>query len=356
MSPRLDGGAAIDVAEVEGRLAELWRKAAGERRGLARTCMLNLIVVCPDGADGMRIGELLRCIARTAPSRAIVIAPGERRSARAASAGLRARVFTHCDGVEKDTRICSEQILLEVPRDGAALVPPTVLQLLVQELPVATWWRRHVLSGDPLLVPLSGLSQRLIVDSAGFPDPAAALRELCEATPAGSPGAWHAADLTWIRQEPWREAIASLFDPDAPRPSMEHIREVRIEAGGPATRDALTAAGAYLAAWLASRLGWRAGDVQVRFEHDEARAPGELGRVELVCAGTEGEDRLTVERERQGARLVLSARGSPGLGLPRRLRLPERDEGALLCGMLQRPSSDALYEAALRLAAGMAAG
>lgn len=363
---RLDCRTTIDVAEVEAKLAELWRQAASRDRSVVRTCMLNLIVVCADAADGRRVGKLLSCISRTAPSRALVIAPREPRGAQPGAASLQARVSAHWDGESAGGRICSEQITLEVHGDGSHLVPPTVLQLLVQELPVTTWWRRGVLRGDPLLAALSGLSQRLIIDSSSFRNPAVALHELCDVSGAGHSGAWHAADLTWARQDPWREAIATLFDLEQLRPRLGLLSEVAIQGGGPALTTKLTAAGAYLASWLVSRLGWQPGDrpdswrradsgaVRIQFQHDEARAAGELGRVDLVCAGRDGRQQLTAERDKDGALLRLSVQGAPLPGLPRLLRLPERDEGALLCGMLQRPAQDPIYEAALACAARMA--
>ncbi len=346
-----------DPGLVESQLAELWRLASTDDQAVIRACKMNLVVVCGDGDDDVHDAtRLVARISETEPGRALVIAPKE-----SAEGGLDVFVSAHCHRGSSGAQVCSEQVTLEVSNEGARLVPETVLQLLVEEMPVVVWWRRPILKGQSVLARLRDLSDRLIFNSATFRDPYSGLREVWKVSSAGWDG--HASDLTWAKLEPWREALASLFDLPGNLPSLGRIRRVAVCAGGTAAGE-LTAAGAYLAGWLASRLGWSGADsewhlpdggpVTLTFRRSLDLAPGEIESVLIETEHSGSSVTFRAQRAGDCGEFVrLSIEGAESGPQLNRIKLPSRDEAALFCGLLQRAERDSIYETSLEAAAKM---
>jgi glucose-6-phosphate dehydrogenase assembly protein OpcA len=212
------------------------------------------------------------------------------------------------------------------------------------------------------------MSDRFLVDTSRGADPAAALSDLLALSRIGS---WRgsAGDLAWTRLEPWREAVASFFDSPLTRRHLEGISRVAVKGGGPAARDGGTVAGAYLAGWLASRLGWtrdpspwtwKRGDgteVRVEAARDRSAPPGGIVAIRIDAPDVEPPARFSAERIAAGSAIVRLAVEIEGTcPLPASLRIGEPDEAALLCRELERTSADPLLSPALREAAGAVAG
>lgn len=349
----------MDVNEVEGQLAELWRETSSEDEAVVRACSLNLVVACDDERDVERATRLVAGVSETAPGRALVIA---RKGAAAEADELDVFVSAHCHRGAGGVQVCSEQVTLEVRGEGRELVPGTILRLLVEDMPVYTWWRRPSLDRDGLLRPLRDLSDRLIVNSAGFDAPVeqlGALRKVASET------SWtgHPADLTWARLEPWREALASFFDGPVMRSRLEQVTRVTVTASGPSSKDGRTAAGAYLAGWLSSRLGWSrrggangwsradGGPLTLEFRQDHGLPAGEVAEARLETANGDSTTAFVARREGSSELVRLTVESKDACPLPHRIKLPSRDEAALLCGVLQQAERDEIFEAALSDAA-----
>ncbi len=347
------------VAKVERELAELWRCESSADEAVLRACAYNLVVVCSPGSpEAAEVSRIVARVSETAPGRTLVVVP-------AASGGLRTYVSAHCHRGPGGKQICSEQVTLETGAEDLALLPGSILQLLAEEMPVYTWWWRPMLEGDELLAPLQQLSDCLIVDSACFDRPRERLAELHRVvTRRGFKG--HVTDLVWARLDPWRDAVAAFFDLPQMRGYLDGIEHVRVIGGGPGERG-FTAAGAYLAGWLASRLGWQATEradrwrtpsgpeVRVELEQEPDLPAGEIASVRIEAALADQPVAFAVRRTGPQSELVAatieSCDSSP---MARRIKLPERDTAALLCDALQEPVRDRLYAAALDAAARMA--
>jgi hypothetical protein len=343
-------------ADVEKQLAEFWRTASTDEQAVMRACSMNLVVVCGDAeGEPARTTELIARIAETAPGRALVVSPARA----SASEGLEVYVSAHCHRGPGGDQVCSEQVTIETGKSGRDLVPGTVLQLLVEDMPVYTWWRRRELNGGSWLDPLLDLSDYWVLDSATA---SAAGRQLNRLDALASRPSWRGRviDAAWARLEPWREAVASFFDHAAERPVLQCITGLRVEAGG-------QAASAYLAGWLVSRLGFRAGDgarawlrgdgrpVEPAFVHHDGRCAGGISSVR-IDAERDGQTLVFDVRLPEGRDdcLLLSAEAGGCRLHEGRIRLPTLDEAALVCGLLQRPGPDPVYRAALKDAARIA--
>jgi glucose-6-phosphate dehydrogenase assembly protein OpcA len=293
-----------DLAGVERALAEL---RGGDSLGSVRATTLNLVITCNSDEDAEATERVLEGIGGSRPLRAIVISPSGGKP--------KARVASTC-WTGGGQQVCTERIVIHGAR---AALPSAVLSLLVADLPVFLWWQGKIPDpGDQVLEELVEAATRVIVDSdqAGID----AVRYV-ERLAAGL------ADLAWVRTNPWREAIAALFDAPRQRQALDHL--VGVEVTGPPNQAAL------LAGWLRSRL-----DRQIGLDVSRAKR---INRVELMC----GDEPFVVER---------SARNehgeARGLALaPRAVGLPAPGLVALLSGELDRLGAERPFEQALAAAA-----
>jgi glucose-6-phosphate dehydrogenase assembly protein OpcA len=354
---------APDIARVEAQLAKMWRGASDADHPVTRASTLNLIVVCSDEPGELQaVTDLVARVAETEPGRTQVVCfPAAGAGAGVADEGVEAFVSSHCHLGPGGKQICSEQITLESRGSGHDLLPATLLQLLEGGLPIYTFWRRDLREHEALARALLEISDRFIVNSGERRDPARALAGLAEIVDDADRA--QAADLTWERLECWREALASFFDGPLLRPGLERISELLLVGGGPAAPGKPTAAAAYLAGWLASRLGWsrdasgtwRRGDgaeVAISFAAATELPAGDLGAAEIRTELPGTTARLVAQRTDPAADIVrLSVECAGSCPLPWKIQLPARDDAALLCGLLQRSRSDPLFQAALEGAA-----
>jgi len=235
------------------------------------------------------------------------------------------------------------------------VLPGAVLHLLCEDLPVYTWWRRPLDSDDPLLRPLAWLSNRFIVDTAGHADPASALGVL---TALASDRSWkgNTGDLAWARLGAWREVLASFFDSSLTLGHASRVTALTVASGG-------SAAGAYLAGWIASRLAWSSGPrrgwirpdgvpVELRLDRDEEVPGGEISSARIETEDAAVPATFLAERlspYRPLVRLTVEIEGT--CPLPRIQKLDPMDEASLLCDELERDARDVVFEAALACAA-----
>lgn len=187
------------------------------------------------------MGEVLAALREEHPSRAVVIRlqEGQERL-------LGARVFAQCWMPFGHRRqICCEQI--EISASDASLpdLPAVVLPLRVPDLPVIVWCRSARAFQLPAFLPLAGIGNRVLVDTARHPSPQDALAEIRAAVKAGVA----VADLSWTRLTRWRELVSQIFESPA-RLSRLAGSEAVVEYGG----DVEPVTARYFASWLAEGL------------------------------------------------------------------------------------------------------
>jgi glucose-6-phosphate dehydrogenase assembly protein OpcA len=351
-----------DVAGVERQLAEFWRQAGSEEHAVVRVCSLNLVVACTDEQDAREATRIVAALSENHPGRVLVVTSAEEEDGPA----MQAYVSAHCRRRAGGGLVCSEQILVQVRPGAEERIPPTLVQLLVEDLPVWTWWRRAPIRRDPLFAGLAAISDRFILDGAAMPDPVRVLVRLAEL--AGDPG-WKGSvgDLAWVRLEPWRERIASMFDAELLRRYLGQMTSVQVSAGGPAASDGLTVAGAYLAGWLASRLDWelepggrraRRSDgrpVCLELRSDRDLPLGQVGDVRIEAYDADPPVAFRAGRPEPGSDLVRVEVEVSGSVLPPSSQpMPRYSECELLCGELERDARDPVFEKALTAASRIA--
>lgn len=294
-----------DLSKVEHALAA----SREDGHGTVRATTLNLVVYAPTPEDVAFTQRALERIGGSRPLRAIVAGAGGDQ--------LRASVSTSCWLGAGMQQVCSEQIFLTA---RASALPSAVLSLLVTDLPTFVWWQGPIPDDLSLLSELARHATSTIVDSnISSLEGVAAVGRLDPAV----------TDLAWLRLEPWREAIASLFDPPAAAEALARLHAVDVQ--GPINEARL------LAGWLGSRL-----------DRDVTLAHHERVHVERVCVQCAQDDFVIERRERVqvGRAYGLGATEHPVV-------LPMLDAQTLLGRALDLRTGDAVFEAALEAALGV---
>ena len=343
----------MDVTLVERELASLWRKEASTDEAVIRASTVNLAVACTDPEDALDAGEVGKKLSELHPGRVILLTPGY-------GSTVDARVATHCHALGDRRQISCELITIEVPPGHHEMVPTTLLQLLLGDVPLYVWWRRTLAQDDPLLGPLSRMADRFVFNSSNSHDPRKALARVAEQVSFGdADGLSRGRDLMWVRLDGWREMVASYFDEPQALERLARVARLEIVSGGPAAPSGATVAAAYLGGWLASRLGWTptgtpdhwrrpdGGEVVFDFEVDPLLKDGRIGRIRLT---DDSPERASFVAERLGPEIRMVKLWAEATGYesaPRIERLNRPDDHLLLAGEIERVNDDEVFAASL---------
>jgi glucose-6-phosphate dehydrogenase assembly protein OpcA len=228
-------------SDIEEALRHLLQEQHARDGAHAPARVLNLVVVVDREWRG-EIMNRLEQVGRYHASRTIVCAVDPRRTTIDASVMM----TVEGDARPGELMLTRERVMLEVGEKHLPGLDTIVDPLVVTDLPTVVWAPHgHPDAVDALLQ----LAQVVLIDSINEPDKAAALRRAKEL----SEGAY-VVDLAWLRTTPWRERVASTFDPPRWRDELFHIESVSVR-----HRPDSTVAGVLFLGWLASRLGWGAG-------------------------------------------------------------------------------------------------
>jgi len=215
------------VTEIEHALIELRLQRGFEGKRNLRTTMLTHLAWVPREWQ-QAATETLAGLAERHPSRTVLLFPEPD-----ADDGMAARVLLECYEVPGSPRhLCNEVVELRL-RGGRALAPASIaLPLVLPDLPIFLRWRGRPDFGSPAFDQLVEMVDRIVVDSAEWPDVPGAYVELERRFEDVA-----VSDIAWRRSLPWRASLARAW-PDLPD---------RLD--GPAAETAL------VAGWLRSRVG-----------------------------------------------------------------------------------------------------
>jgi glucose-6-phosphate dehydrogenase assembly protein OpcA len=369
------------VQAVAGHLASLWDTprdgsdgATITEKGLphARASVLNLIAIVVDAEAADRVVHTLMSLGVRHPSRAVVLVPAHDTP----DGPMDARISTHCHDGSAGDRVCYEEVVLTVRGEAARHLSGIVAPLLIHDLPTHVWWPGAPPFRDLAFDQVVEMGDRVLFDSADFPDLEAGLRRIGGIRRHSGVG-----DLSWERLSWWQELTAQFFD--APRfrrylPNLSRllIRYAVAPPGATPSDDGETAPGTaspmsqaiLYAGWIATRLGWRRHrtietltdggfrltlegkhemvDLVVRPEVTEALRPGELISVRLRSLGETGAGEFIIDRGTDDAVVATNADGMTAL--LRRVPMETPTEAELLASQLTLDVVDPVYEDALR--------
>jgi glucose-6-phosphate dehydrogenase assembly protein OpcA len=232
-------------SEVEEALRQLLKEERAEDEAYVPARVLNLVVVVDRDWRGEIMNRLER-VGRYHPSRTILCAVQEGRTTIDAMVAM-----TH----EGDARhkpgelaLTRERVVLELGPHHLEKLNTIVDPLVVTDIATVTWSPHgHPEAVDALLE----LSQVVLVDSVNEPDASGAVARARELA-----GGAYVVDLAWLRSTPWRERVASTFDPPQWRGELGRVSSVTVRHQGQSA-----VAGLLFCGWLAARLHWEPGSL-----------------------------------------------------------------------------------------------
>jgi hypothetical protein len=221
-------GEDVSLGEVEHELARLRDVSDGS---YMRTSVMTHLAWVPEEWHDRAV-DTLHGLEERHPSRALLLFPRPDGDAR-----IDAEVSLHSfelPGTER--HVCTEVIALTLCGSVAGAPASVVLPLLIPDLPVFLRWRGRPDFDGAAWEQLTGVADRLIVDTTEWPDVPEAYRGLEAVFERVA-----ASDIAWARTGRWRALLASLW------PEIAALEEIRVH-GTPAQAH-------LLAGWLRARLG-----------------------------------------------------------------------------------------------------
>jgi glucose-6-phosphate dehydrogenase assembly protein OpcA len=335
---------------------------------VTRAALVTLVVVVRGDRAATEATAMIAQITVHAPCRAILVNLREEEGAESVSAWVSA----HCHRVSGGRQVCCEQITVAAGPDGVAHVPAIVVPLLIPDMPVFVHWPGYfadaALDGLPsgnagIRALASGLREHadyIVFDSARSDDPARTVGVMAALM---NEAGLHAEprDLNWSRLNPWREAVADLFEPADFRGWITELESIRIESSGGMPCDdgaACPLRPLLLLSWVTGRLGWkRSGGIR---KDGGFRLTWEGGREARVLLGQGDETRGSVRSldfHFRGGRRIRLERAAPdrfeahitGAGHEMMKNLPRilESEESLLCAEIDRRGQDPVWRAVL---------
>jgi glucose-6-phosphate dehydrogenase assembly protein OpcA len=338
---------AVDVAQIERQLHELWRLAAESgrdplQRQITRASLFNFVVFCGTDAELDHANETVNTLTSRHPCRAIMLLakPG------ALQTELSAEISAHCHlaGGERK-QVCCEQIAIRASGSGVAKLKTAVLPLLESDLPMVLWWQGDFLQQIELFRPLSDLAERIVYDTSAWAEPYAQLGAL--AGVIAEHRHCNFADLSWTRLGLWRQFVAGFFDELHCRAELNQVRAVEIEHGhgpGAGLRARL------LGSWFAAQLNWPLAEARTKI-HFTVRDDTDATSVGILSFVIRTDDAQFSIRKNHGERTASAVVEMPRqCGLPRRRAFAPADDASLLSEELDQAMRHTVYERALTVA------
>jgi glucose-6-phosphate dehydrogenase assembly protein OpcA len=244
-------GTDVTISAVESELAHLRRETIGDDgQPHQRTSVMTHIAWVP--AEWVEVAErTLEGMAERHPSRTVILVPRPEDTD-----GIDAQLWVRSFPLG-DRAVSGEVIELSL-RGNRTLAPASiVLPLLISDLPVFLRWRGEPPFGSVQWEQLTGVADRVIVDSSEWPE--LRYHELAKIFDIAA-----VSDIAWARTDLWRIGLARHWPA---------IATQEISISGPRAEAAL------LRGWLASRLErdlppvQPAGELSVRLDGDEVAPP-----------------------------------------------------------------------------------
>jgi glucose-6-phosphate dehydrogenase assembly protein OpcA len=250
---------------IEDALRKLLQEQYARDEAYAPARVINLVVV----VDREWRGEVLNRLEgmnQYHPSRTILCAVEEGRKTIDASLALTT------DGEQGhkagEISLTRERILLDLGPRHLESLDTIVDPLVVSDIATVAWAPHgHQEAIDAML----HITQAVLVDSVNEPDPGAAVQRACSLA-----GEAYVVDLAWLRSTPWRERVASTFDPSPWRDELRRISSVTVH-----HHTESSVAGLLFCGWLASRLDWEPASLMSAGGSLKGRAKARRQDVEL---------------------------------------------------------------------------
>jgi glucose-6-phosphate dehydrogenase assembly protein OpcA len=222
---------------IEAALRELLRQRHAADEATAPARVLNLIVVVDRSWKG-EVANRLERVGRYHASRTVLCAVEEGRTT------LDAVAAVGYDETAGSISVLREQVEIDMGPQHLAALDTIVDPVIVSELPTMLWCPH---GHQEAVEALSGMIDVMLLDSDDPDDVVDGLGDAAKFLRSA-----YVVDLAWLRTTPWRERLASSFDPPDRLAALGQLSAVHIR-----HRPGSNASALLLAGWLGSRLGWQ---------------------------------------------------------------------------------------------------
>lgn len=341
---------AVDVAQIQRQLNELWQLAAqskGEATGqtITRACLFNLIAVSATETERDHLTETITTLTSRDPCRAIVLLA----QPEIAQAELSASITAHCHLAGGGKQVCCEQINIHASGASVAHMASAVLPLLESDLPTIVWWPGNFLLQPDFFGRLLAVADRIIIDTSTWSQPEGQVAALAHVIVTDHRCIF--SDLSWTRLALWRKLAAEFFDDAIWLAELSRLNSIHVAYG-----DGVGARwrGLLMASWIAAQLEWSpataANKIQLQHRADlEATTVGMLS-IELRSDTTT----FTITKNHGEATACTTVATAQSCGLPRKRAFWPTDDASLLSQELDQSARRKVYERALTMAAALA--
>jgi len=281
---------------VDDALRKLLRERHADDEGLAPARVLNLVVIVDRDWKG-EVSNRLAKVGRFHASRTVLCAVEDGRTKLDAWAAISA------DEPREGISVMHEQVEIDLGPQHLPRLNTIIDPVIVSELPTVLWSPHGHEEG---VESVRQMVDVMLLDSDDGSEPGEALERAWDLLESA-----YVVDLAWLRTTPWRERLASSFDPPSRQAALRELGGITIRHRASSRSSALLLAG-----WLTSRLGWKAhrlesdggqrlqgaagaehGDVKVVLQDADQDVPGLAG----VTVSAEGFT-LSLDRQRGGLR------------------------------------------------------
>jgi glucose-6-phosphate dehydrogenase assembly protein OpcA len=297
----LSGGQAEDLwseqdatpDDIDAALRRMLRERHAKDESLVPARVLNLVVLVDRDWKG-EIANRLAKVGRYHASRTVLCAvePGRTR--------IDARAAVSYGSPDDGDGVMHEEVEIDLGEAHLAHLDTIIDPVVVAELPTMLW-SPH--GHAEAVGSLHRMVDVMLIDSD---DGSGSLDDFTHA--AKMLDFAYVVDLAWLRTTPWRERLASSFDPPWRREMLRSLDRVEIQ-----HRESSNTSALLLAGWLASRLGWKPEPLR---ETGRARLEGKLRghrrEIELVLEPSDQESPGLGGVTVSAGKVTLSLERAPG--------------------------------------------
>lgn len=259
--------------EIDKAREALWRKHQGTNTISAS--LFNFIIYTKTNARTEYLEKIARNVIRKFPCRVILITEVE---------GSESYLKTSVTDLQPDNGAGSlfcDMIHFEVSGAHRERIPFVIIPNLLADLPVFLLWGEDPTKEDPIARALEALSTRAIFDS----ECASSLSSFAKALLAMHD--CDIGDLNWARLAPWRALFGQFFNAPEKLQCIVQATELRITYNTVETKTFChhQIQATYFSAWIAQKLGWKKGQVQVTLTpgKDDQILPGRILSLEITA-------------------------------------------------------------------------
>ena len=257
---------------VAAALRELLKERHADSEAFVPARVLNLVVIVDRDWRG-EIQNRLDKVGSYHASRTILVSVEPGRTTIDASASMTAE-----EDVERgELAVAHEHVVLDIGEKHLKALDTIVDPLVVSDLATLLWSPHGHHEGVDAM---AKLAQIILIDSVDTEGPEYAVRRSSELAERH-----YVVDLAWLRSTPWRERVASTFDPGQWRHDLASIDSVTVR-----HKPDSAMAGLLLLGWLSSRLGWEPGPMT---EHEGGAQGKAKARKHEIKLALEPDDTMT---------------------------------------------------------------